>query len=158
MRRLPTLLLALTLYGLPAMSPGAESSLLDLLRGKQQASEFLTAEEAFRLSAHTTGPTAIHARWSVQPGHYLYRDKLRFELSGTDARIIATEFPASEPKHDEYFGQVEIYHDTVSVRLRLDRPLKASATLIAHYQGCAERGICYPPMTATAPLTPLAEQ
>jgi thiol:disulfide interchange protein DsbD len=50
-------------------------------------------------------------------------------------------------KDDPYLGKTEVVHDELSIRIPLERK-NASATdidLEIGYQGCAEKGICYPP-------------
>lgn len=113
--------------------------------------EFLPVERAFRpsVSANTDG-TALLARWDVQDGYYLYRDKLRVELdSGNGVTLQAAQFPAGDIKDDETFGRVEVYHGPIEVRVPLARTDSAATTLgiKLSYQGCAEGLICYPPVT-----------
>jgi thiol:disulfide interchange protein DsbD len=53
--------------------------------------------------------------------------------------------PKGEQKHDEYFGDVEVYHGIVDVEL--PRTDQRAFTLAVTYQGCADKGLCYPPET-----------
>ncbi|HWS01906.1 MAG TPA: protein-disulfide reductase DsbD, partial [Gammaproteobacteria bacterium] len=115
--------------------------------------EFLPAELAFRpsVSASPDG-TALLARWDIQDGYYLYRDKLRVEVDSSDGVTLqAAQFPAGEFKDDETFGRVEVYHGPIEVRVPLTRADAAATTLgiKLSYQGCAEGLICYPPETQT---------
>ncbi|MGZ4957357.1 MAG: protein-disulfide reductase DsbD, partial [Methylobacter sp.] len=69
--------------------------------------------------------------------------------------------PRGTPKQDEAFGQVEIFHNELDFDLPLIRSSQAaqSITLQAKYQGCADRGVCYPPMSKKTDLAlPIAQQ
>ncbi len=119
-------------------------------RGGQQ-NEFLSAEDAFQVEALAMDATTIQARWSIAPGHYLYRHRLDIELLNPADATMQWLAPAGQAYEDEHFGQVEIYHDT------LDVPIVVSGagpeiTLKFRYQGCAEAGLCYPPQTRTVTL------
>ncbi len=48
-------------------------------------------------------------------------------------------------RHDEYFGDVEVYHGILDVEL--PRTDQRAFTLAVTYQGCADKGLCYPPET-----------
>jgi thiol:disulfide interchange protein DsbD len=64
------------------------------------------------------------------------------------------------PRPDGSIGEVEIYLQQIDLAVPLVRTGAAptQATLVAKFQGCAERGICYPPMTKKLPLAlPAAE-
>lgn len=114
----------------------------------------LPVERAFPISAELTAPNRIVARWDVQEGYYLYRGKLAFELAGTDNAIERVETPAGEPKDDPYFGRLEVYHHPVEARLELEHAVSHPLKLVAHYQGCADAGLCYPPQTTRIRLIP----
>jgi len=85
-------------------------------------------------------------------GYYLYRDKFKFSLDG--ARLGAAQYPAGKIKDDPTFGSVEVYKKTVSIRLPVARDPGGAlpVDLEATFQGCAEDGVCYMPITSTASL------
>ena len=63
--------------------------------------------------------------------------------------------PKGKPKHDEYFGDTEVYYEVLEATLPVARaasseaqPLKLKVT----YQGCAEGGLCYNPITKEATI------
>jgi thiol:disulfide interchange protein DsbD len=58
--------------------------------------------------------------------------------------------PAGKKKTDEFFGDVEVYYDVLSATVPVARPGDASSFEIqVTYQGCADAGLCYPPVTKT---------
>jgi len=113
-----------------------------------QDEELLPPEEAFSLSAWLDGDRLV-AEYRIAPGYYMYRERFDFEIvsSDTAARFDDAQMPAGKIKNDEFFGDVEIYRDRVTIHLpiRFDtRPdrLEVKATS----QGCADIGVCYPPL------------
>ncbi|MCG6870314.1 MAG: protein-disulfide reductase DsbD [Gammaproteobacteria bacterium] len=119
--------------------------------------EFLPPDEAFRFTATTGDGNRAIARWEIADGYYLYRDKFRFAADPADTVSLgAATLPNGEILHDEFFGDVEIL--TGDVVVEIPYTLTAGAAdgfeLEAEYQGCAKDGICYPPISRVAELTP----
>lgn len=124
--------------------------------------DLLPPDQAFQFSAAVGDPNTLQVNWRIAPGYYMYRDKTKLELieAGGTALDIC-EMPRGEPKDDPEFGQVEVFHDELSFDLPLRRGGQAAqtVTLKASYQGCAERGVCYPPMSKTVRLDlPVAQR
>ena len=115
--------------------------------------EFLDPDAAFVLSATAAGPDTIEARWIIAEGYYLYRDKFRFRAAdGSGAALGEAGFPKGKIKDDEYFGPMEVYYDSVAALVPVDRAGAAAIDVDVTYQGCAEAGLCYPPITKTVSL------
>ena len=116
----------------------------------------LPADEAFRLDVHPAEDgSAIVADWTIAEGYYLYRHRFEFRLAPADGvRLGKAELPEGEHKNDEFFGDIQVFHRQVSARLPLIRSRAAAmpVTLTLGYQGCAERGVCYPPISKTIEL------
>ena len=57
-------------------------------------------------------------------------------------------FPTGLTKHDEFFGDVEIYRGSIQIDvvLRHQSPVAKSATFEVTSRGCTDSGVCYPPM------------
>jgi thiol:disulfide interchange protein DsbD len=114
------------------------------------AVDLLPPHEAFALSARALDASTLEARFNVVDGYYLYRDKLKFDVSAPTVVGVKPELPAGKMKHDEFFGDSETYRGLVVVRL----PLAAAEagrtlTLVTESQGCADAGVCYPPQRQT---------
>ncbi|WP_025769282.1 protein-disulfide reductase DsbD [Thioalkalivibrio sp. HK1] len=149
---------------LDRISPG----LIDLLEGGALATdddepEFLDPDIAFVPTITAPTPDRIEVHWEIAEGYYLYRDKMSFgasDIQGADEKanfaLGSPRFPAGEIKDDEYFGRMEVYYDSV----RVDFPFAGEPGLVdldISYQGCAEAGLCYPPITRSLPvLIPVA--
>lgn len=112
------------------------------------ASEFLPVEQAFILSIQRDESGQAFAKWDIADGYYLYKHQLKItQESGPTVRF--GEVPAGEIKEDPYFGTVEVFHEELVIPLIADD--LSSNTVIDFnigFQGCAERGLCYPPQLA----------
>jgi thiol:disulfide interchange protein DsbD len=140
--------------GLAASAARAASSedldaVLDQSHKAASADDFLPPEKAFRLSASAEASDRVRLDWIIAPGYYLYRDRIKITDDG--AQIGAPQFPTGQIKSDEYFGQQVVYHDELIATAPLTRTVsgKSPLTLRVTYQGCAEAGLCYPPVTQT---------
>ena len=116
--------------------------------------EFLDPDTAFVLSAAAAGPDAIEARWEIEDGYYLYRDKFRFRVADTTgASLGEAGLPAGQMKDDEYFGPMEVYYGSVAAFVPVVRAAGSNIIDVdVTYQGCADAGLCYPPITKTVSL------
>ncbi len=118
--------------------------------------EVLDPDQAFRFDLVVADPNTLVARWQIAPDHYMYRDKIRFELApNPQVRLGTVRLPVGEKKHDEFFGDIEVFHNAVEATVPLLRssPEPVAIRITATYQGCAEKtGICYPPIKKTLQL------
>lgn len=146
MRRLICLLFMLCT--LPAMATGLldnrPSSTLGAINNSR---DFLPVREAFKLNLIESTPTSIKLRFVPTEGYYLYRHRFAFETEPADIALGTVNLPAGEQKHDEYFGDVEVYHGIVDVDIPRPANDTRPFTLVVTYQGCADKGLCYPPET-----------
>lgn len=117
--------------------------------------ELLPPEQAFQFFARVQDAHTVKVEWIIAPDYYLYREKIQLTLNHADGtRLGEYHLPQGEPKDDEAFGKVEVFHNELSVTVPLTREHDNTQTLflIANYQGCADRGVCYPPMEKTVEL------
>ena len=121
--------------------------LRDLLAAGFQQPEFLEVDEAFKVSIETDSSTdkRINIRLEVEPGYYLYRDKIEFPNSETQG-IQEVSIPEGEIKQDEYFGEVEVFKTSFNIIASIDTDARSDTRISIRYQGCAENGICYSPV------------
>ncbi len=114
------------------------------------ADDFLDPLKAFRFSARAVAPDAVEVQFDIHPGYYLYREPLRFNAAG--ASLGAADIPDGKVKFDENFGKnVETYRGQLRLRLPVE-PARAVFELQVVSQGCADAGLCYPPMTSLAKI------
>lgn len=147
MRRL--LCLLLLVLALPAMGAGLLDNRPSATLGApglNNSADFLPVREAFKLNLIQGDAQAIKLRFVTTEGYYLYRHRFQFRTEPADIALGTAQLPAGEAKHDEYFGDVEVYHGILDIdlpRTADQRPF----TLVVSYQGCADKGLCYPPET-----------
>jgi thioredoxin:protein disulfide reductase len=149
----------LLLLGAP-MSAGAKPW---WMRGvDSNEADFLPPDVAFRVGARVDGGL-IRVRWVIADGYYLYRQKIEVKPESPDLQLQAPQLPKGVMKTDPYLGTQEIYTQQVEVAVPFTRtdfgahPIQIKVT----YQGCADAGLCYPPITkvvfpsaAFAPIDP----
>ncbi len=143
-------------------SPAADGSPFDALSkfgnslglGKSEQVEFLSPDEAFLLTVEAIDSQTVSLRVDIQPGYYLYRDKFSFSLKQGQAELAVFELPAGITKEDPIFGQVQVFKHDNEFRLPLSNLIQARQEVLLNvgYQGCAEAGICYPPLHKDLPV------
>jgi thioredoxin:protein disulfide reductase len=118
-----------------------------------QAAEdaFLDPAVAFQLSTRVLADKRVELTYKIAPGYYLYRE--RFKFSSPDAKLGEPQIPPGKKHYDTALEEnVETYHDQVVVLLPVLSGGKA-ITIAATHQGCAEKGLCYPPQPRTVNVT-----
>lgn len=141
------LLLALMAFAVPA-------SAIDLGRKSADADALLSADEAFQLVSASPDEAGLRLSWLIAPGYYLYRHRIAAEAVDGAAALPALLLPAGQAKHDAHFGDVEIYTTTLDARLPLAAGSAMPKRLKLRWQGCAEVGVCYPPVTRIVDIAP----
>jgi len=111
--------------------------------------DLLEPEQAFRLSARALDPAAVEVQFRIADGYYMYRDRFKFAVAGGDAKLGAPEFPPGQRKRDEFFGESEIYRKQVAIRIPVTGEIDRLQLEVTS-QGCADIGVCYPPITQKA--------
>lgn len=106
-------------------------------------------DQVFALTARPAVEGGLQLRWRITPGNYLYRDKIVVKTAAGDA--VAVTLPSGQIKDDPTFGATEVYHASVAADVAV-ADLPASGHAVVIYQGCAERGICYPPVRKSIDL------
>lgn len=148
----------------PSISNTSTGNPLDILSkindsAGLQEEEFLPPDSAFPLDVYFEDSfedgNAIVARWNIADGYYLYRHKFTFAIVDGPAgvKLGEAELPKGTVKQDEFFGNIEAYYGDTTVRIPVLIESEASVgqklAVKFGYQGCAEAGICYPPITKT---------
>ena len=118
--------------------------------------DFLPVEKAFQLTLQTAADGAgLRAEFTPAPTYYLYRNRLSFVRSdGAKAVPLSPKLPSGEKKSDPNFGEVEVYHKSFEVIVPFAATVNApDDTLTVGYQGCSEKGLCYPPVERAYHIT-----
>jgi len=153
---------ALLMIALLAAGLAAAKDPLGALLGTDTAptsneDEYLKPDEAFQFSAQMKRPDALTLTWVIAKEYYLYRDRIKVALDGdtTLVQLGVPQFPEGQVKEDEYFGKQVVFHEVLDVIVPVARAADAKGDfkLKVTYQGCAEAGLCYNPITKFATLT-----
>lgn len=117
-----------------------------LLGGAARAADdFLEPDQAFQLSARVADGATLELQYRIAPGYYMYRERFAVEAAPAGVQLGTPGYPAGQVKFDETFGkEVETYRDD----LRIPLPVQAAPAefkLTVTSQGCADKGLCYPP-------------
>ena len=118
------------------------------------SADFLDPQDAFKFSAAVTdGGKAVDAHFTIADGYYLYQERFGFGASD-GVQLGSPQFPPGKIKFDRTFNrELVTYRHDVVVRLPIESG-NGPFTLTAKLQGCADRGVCYPPETRTVRLAP----
>jgi len=118
------------------------------MRGvESNETDFLAPDVAFRVGASVDG-NVVRVRWVIADGYYLYRHKIEIKAESPDLLLSPPALPRGIVKIDPYFGSQEIYKQQVEAVVPFTRydagahPMQIKVI----YQGCAEAGLCYPPI------------
>jgi len=110
----------------------------------------LPADEAFAFKAKTVN-NKILLNWDIAQGYYLYKEKIKISADLSNQLGVA-KFPKAKVKDDEFFGRVGIYRNDVEVAIPVLEGDAKSILLSVTFQGCADLGVCYPPITKSVAL------
>ena len=121
------------------------------LSGLVSAKEFLPPEKAFIVEATWLANTnEIAIEYRPVSGYYIYQESLQYRLFINDKPSApkGIQIPRGVEKFDETFGKkMEIFPKPFEVLLGLAQAPQSGIRLEIDLQGCADGGICYPPMT-----------
>lgn len=117
-------------------------------------SDLLPVEEAFVLEASAPSADRVEFQLKIADGYYLYQHRFSAKALDTDTTTGALELPPGIAAHDEFFGDVETYRNSVTVALpEVSTGGANQARFQLRYQGCADLGICYPPQSREISVT-----
>jgi len=109
--------------------------------------EFLHVDEAFVFTPRLEEGKVV-GRWQMPDGYYLYRH--HFVIDAGDVELGELNAPPGVTRFDDYFGESEVYFGNVEVSAGIASPAPGPVIVRFGYQGCAEKGYCYPPTVRTA--------
>lgn len=134
------------LLGILFLAAQANAGLLD----QAEENPFLPVDEAFVLDPPSIRDGELVVQWHIADEYYLYQHRLGFHVTDPAGFSLGeASIPDGKQKFDEYFGQVEVYYHELTARIPIpaSNSLPDVITLSIDYQGCADRGLCYPPQT-----------
>jgi thiol:disulfide interchange protein DsbD len=108
--------------------------------------EFLDPEVAFVVTSEALSTSTVRINWRIAEGYYLYKQRISLEPADVARPVGALVLPKGEAHHDEYFGDQEVYRSSLDGTFSVP-PGAKSVDVKVSYQGCADAGLCYPPIT-----------
>ncbi len=115
-----------------------------------QGKEYLKPEEAFQIRGQLT-QQGLEISFENAKGYYIYQDSIQVntKVDGVLSLLKPDQLPVPQEKYDDNFQKiVRTYYGTMSYQFNANNlPKQSPLNLEVQVQGCAERGICYPPMT-----------
>ena len=109
--------------------------------------EYLDVDKAFVLTDEALSANNLQLNWRIADGYYLYKQRIKVEPAGDTKVIGALVLPKGEPHSDEYFGEQEVYRQSLDATFSVPPSDAKSVDVNVTYQGCADAGLCYPPQT-----------
>ena len=114
--------------------------------------EFLKVDEAFTLNFYQNNDQ-VEVTFDIEEGYYLYRHQFKFTTE--NAAIAPVELPQGLEHEDEFFGVQQIFTDKLTFVVKLT-DVADGGNLSIRYQGCAKKGLCYPPTSNVIELTKIS--
>ncbi len=128
------------LVALTMLTLGSFSALAD--------QEPLAPEIAFPVSAKVQNADSVSIRFDIVEKYYMYHDKISVSSNTAGVVVGDIKIPPGKIKNDAFFGEMETHRGKLAITVPLSqRPSAASKIELAvKSQGCADLGICYPPI------------
>jgi thioredoxin:protein disulfide reductase len=149
MQRIPgTVLVAFFMTSILGLAAAAHAKPWWMRGIDSNETDFLPPDVAFRVAARIDGKV-VKVRWVIADGYYLYRQKIEIKAESPDLVVSAPELPPGTVKTDPYLGTQQVFTQQVEAAVLYSRidagahPLQIKVV----YQGCAEAGLCYQPIT-----------
>jgi thiol:disulfide interchange protein DsbD len=137
----------LTCVSMQTLHAAESSKGASLFTDSIEEEEFLSPDDAFKLDIVQKDANSLSANFKIQPGYYLYKERIKFVLApDSTAKIVNIELPKGDMKDDPNFGKQEVYHHDFSANIILSN-VTDNVKIKARHQGCSEKGLCYAPQT-----------
>ncbi len=116
-------------------------------------SEFLKVDDAFIFDFHQQN-NKLQVSFNIADGYYLYRHQFKFTTE--NATIVPVILPEGEHHEDEFFdGVQQIFTEQLAFTIDIEQA-NNDASVTIRYQGCAKKGLCYPPIKKVVDLSKVA--
>lgn len=109
--------------------------------------EFLDPDVAFVLTGEALATNNMRINWRIADGYYLYKERIKLAPAGATTAVGAIVLPKGEAHHDDYFGDQEVFRQSLDATFAMPPSAAKTVDVNVTYQGCADAGLCYPPIT-----------
>ena len=121
------------------------------MTGVQTCALPISPEKAFQAQATwAVNTNDIELEIFPAKGYYIYQESLHFKMGSEPNKLglVRASLPAGTEKYDETFQKkMQVYKQEFLLTLDKKAEVGKHLYLELELQGCAEAGICYPPMT-----------
>ena len=110
--------------------------------------DFLSVDNAFKFKIYSFKDLKqLDIQFNIAPGYYLYKSKIDVFIDPIlDFDLIKDK---GKIKEDEFFGKQEVFYGATTLKIIPKVELSKNYKVILKYQGCSEKGLCYPPVSKT---------
>ena len=133
-----------------AVAPASTDTFADDSAGEEN---YLEVDQAFALTEEALSVNNIQLNWRIADGYYLYKKRIEVKPAGATKTIGALVLPKGEAHSDEYFGEQEVYRQSVDATFSVPPSDAKTVEVSVTYQGCADAGLCYPPETKVVSIS-----
>ena len=137
------LITILSLFIFSFVSADNESSTL-----YNKKDDFLSVDKAFKFKVYSFKDlTQLDIKFNIADGYYLYKSKIDVIIDPILSFDLIKD--KGDIKEDEFFGKQEVFYGSTTIKLIPKFKLSKNYKVILKYQGCSEKGLCYPPVSKT---------
>ena len=110
--------------------------------------DFLSVDKAFKFKIYSFKDLKqLDIQFNIANGYYLYKSKIDIIIDPIlDFDLIKDK---GKIKEDEFFGKQEVFYGATTLKIIPKVELSKNYKVILKYQGCSEKGLCYPPVSKT---------
>ena len=110
---------------------------------EKSTNNVLSSDEAFIFNAYIQDDESIILTWTIKENCFLYEDKFK-TYANTD--LVEDQKIKGEAIqiNDIYFGNVDVFYNSVIQTIDKTEDLGSIKVV---YQGCNDKGFCYPPIS-----------
>ena len=110
--------------------------------------DFLSVDKAFKFKIYSFKDLKqLDIKFNIAHGYYLYKSKIDVIIDPIlDFDLIKDK---GKIKEDEFFGKQEVFYGATTLKIIPKVELSKNYKVILKYQGCSEKGLCYPPVSKT---------
>ena len=123
----------------------------------KDSNSFLSVDEAFKIEdTKLIDDKNLIITMDIAKGYYLYKSKIEI-INKTQIDYLIS-YPVGKFKNDEYFGEQEVFYDSLRLKVNFKRGLNLTESINLKFQGCSEKGLCYPPTVRALELNKVLGQ
>ncbi len=115
--------------------------------------DFLHPDEAFVMAVHSPDESTLQVEWTVAEEYYLYQHRFDFTTPTEGLSLGEPIYPEAELIEDEFFGESLVHRGRAVIEIPVEGGEPGQEVMLnVRFQGCADAGLCYPPMDRDSPV------